>query len=56
MKDQVEEMTRFGLKAFAIGFGEWEAEKELNYDVDIICMEVRVRKGSDRPSKTFRDP
>ena len=39
MKEQVEEMKRLGLKAFAIGLGEEEAEKELrvtSYDVDII--------------------
>ena len=29
MKEQVEEMKRLGLKVFAIGLGEEEAEKEL---------------------------
>ena len=39
MKDQVEEMTRLGLKAFAIGLGDKETERELHasaFDVDII--------------------
>ena len=39
MKKQVEEMKQLGLKVFAIGLGEEEAEKELrvtSYKVDII--------------------
>ena len=39
MKEQVEEMKRLGLKVFAIGLGEEEAEKELcvtSCEVDII--------------------
>lgn len=29
MKDQVEELSRVGLKAFALGLGDDEGEKEL---------------------------
>ena len=39
MKDQVEELPRLGLRAFAIGLGDEKGEKELvagGYDVDLL--------------------
>jgi len=39
MKDQVEELTRLGLRAFAIALGDEKGEKELvagGYDVDLL--------------------
>ena len=39
MKDQVEELTRLGLRAFAIGLGDEKGEKELvagGFDVDLL--------------------
>ena len=39
MKDQVEELTGLGLRAFAIGLGDEKGEKELvagGFDVDVI--------------------
>ena len=45
MKEQVEEMKQLGLKVFAIGLGEEEAEKELRVTsckVDIIYGSPRI--------------
>ena len=39
MKDQVEELSRLGLKAFALGLGDDEGEKQLRafeFDVDLV--------------------
>ena len=39
MKDQVEELTRLGLRAFAIGLGDEKGEKELvagGFDLDVL--------------------
>ena len=39
MKDQVEELTRLGLRAFAIGLGNEKGEKELvagGFNVDLL--------------------
>ena len=39
MKDQVEELSRLGLKAFALGLGDGKGEKELRafeFDVDLV--------------------
>ncbi len=39
MKDQVEELTGLGLRAFAIGLGDEKGEEELvagGFDVDVI--------------------
>ena len=39
MKDQVEELSRLGLKAFALGLGDDKGEKELRafeFDVDLV--------------------
>ena len=42
MKEQVEEMKRLGLKVFAIGLGEEEAEKKLR----VTSCEVDIMYGS----------
>ena len=44
MKEQVEEMKRLGLKVFAIGLGEEEAEKELR----VTSCEVDIRDFKQR--------